>query len=421
MDKKKSFALGWSMLGHSALMYFIAAAFAADGLNIVIPSFETAYALTRKDMNLAAAGGAWLSVIAAFLFAWLVMKKGPKKVTIASLLIMGAVVVAFGNVTTIAGFAVCLFAISFLVNGIGWTTTNTLVSNWFVKKRGIAFGISTMGLPLATAAFVPIANILIQRYGIPKAFLVMGIGVLILAPVTFFWVKDTPEEAGLTPDNADMSPEEVSRMRAEMASHESQWPIGKLLRNREAWLISIGYGLLFVVTVGIVTQLVPRLTDLGYSTNQAVLYLSLAAYIGIPGSYIWGWLDQKFGIRIASIIYCVWYMLATILLLVGSSGPLTFVTIFITGIALGGIGNLYPSMVAYTFGRHEFASVNRMINVIVSSIRPLGFAVMGIAYGATNSYDAGYMILIGVAVVTILLISMVKKTYNPDLKIGGIS
>jgi len=417
VHRKKTFTYGWSMTVHSALMYFISAALAADGLNIIIPSFEAAYGFTRGQMNIATAVGGWLSVISAFLFAWLVMKKGPKKVTMVSLLLMGIVVVAFGKITTIVGFSLCIFTVTFLVNGIGWTTTNTLISNWFIKKRGIAFGIATMGLPLATAVFVPIANALIQNYGIPQAFLIIGITVIIMVPITFFWIKDTPEEAGLTPDNADLSPEEVTRLRAEMADHHSIWTISTLLRNREAWLISLGYGLLFLVTVGIVTQLVPRLMDRGFTTDQAVGFLSAAAVIGIPGSYLWGWLDQRLGIRTASIMYCAWYMIATILLLISTSGFMTAVTVFFTGIALGGIGNLYPSMVAYTFGRHEFASVNRMINVIVSIIRPLGFALMGIAYDATNSYDAGYMVLIGVAVVATLLLSFVKKTYNPDLKL----
>jgi sugar phosphate permease len=405
---------------HSALMYLIAAALAADGLNIIIIAFESAYGFTRGQMNIAAAAGTWLSVVAAFFFAWIVMKKGPKKVTMVSLVLMGVAVILFGRITTILGFFLGIFAFAVLVNGIGWTTTNTLVSNWFIRKRGLAFGISTMGLPLATAAFVPVVNFLITRYGISRAFLFTGVAILLLAPVTFFWIKDTPEEAGLTPDGADMSPEEIERLRAEMAHHQSQWTIPKLLKNREAWLISLGFGLLFIVTVGIVTQLVPRLTDRGFSQDAAVAFLSAAAVIGIPGSFVWGWIDQKLGVRSAAIIYCGWYMLATVLLLIASNGLMTVVTVFFTGIALGGIGNLYPSMVAYVFGRQEFASVNRMINVVVSCLRPLGFAVMGIAYDATHSYDAGYIVLIGVCAVAIVLLSMVRKNYNPDLEITAV-
>lgn len=415
MKKSKGFALGWSMTVHSALMYLIAAALAADGLNIIIIAFESAYGFTRGQMNLAAAAGTWLSVVAAFFFAWVVMKKGPKKVTIVSLLIMAVAVILFGRITTITGFFLGIFAFAVLVNGIGWTTTNTLVSNWFIRKRGLAFGISTMGLPLATAAFVPAVNLLINHYGISRAFFFIGVAVLLLAPVTFFWIRDTPEEAGLTPDGVDMSAEEVARLRAEVTDHSSQWTIPKLLKNREAWLISLGYGLLFIVTVGIVTQLVPRLTDRGFSQDAAVAFLSAAAVIGIPGSFVWGWIDQKLGVRNASIIYCGWYMIATVLLLIATSGVMTAVTVFFTGVALGGIGNLYPSMVAYVFGRHEFASVNRVINVVVSCLRPLGFAVMGIAYDTTHSYDAGYIVLIGISAVAIVLLSMVRKNYNPDL------
>lgn len=405
--------MGWSMTIHSAMMYFITAALVADGMNIIIPSFEAAHGLTRGQMNISAAIGGWAGVISAFFYAWLVMKKGPKRITIISLFLIGIMVIAMGQISTIIGFTICIIAMNFLSNGIGWTTTNTLVSNWFIKKRGIAFGIATMGLPLATAIFVPIANVLVQRYGISNAFMYMGVAVIVMAPVTFFWVRDTPEEVGLTPDNADMSAEAVARLRAEMAETKSAWTIGRLLKNREAWLISLGYGLLFLVTVGIVSQLVPRLMDKGYTMDKAVGFLAMAAFIGIPGSYIWGWLDEKIGVRRASVCYCGWYLVAIFMLLVDGGNTIMIAAVFFVGIALGGIGNLYPSMVAYTFGRHEFASVNRMINVLVSLIRPLGFVVMGAAYDATHSYDTGYKVLIGVAVVTLVLIALIKNNYNP--------
>ena len=416
--KSKYFALGWSMTIHSALMYFMTAGLVADGLNVVIPSYEAAYGITRGQMNMAAAAAGWIGIIGVFIFAGIVMKKGPKSVTIVSLILAGITVIIFGQMKTITGFALCLIAIRFVVSGIGFTTTNTLVSNWFIKKRGIAFGIATIGLPLATAIYVPIASILIQRFSIGTAFLIIGIVIIAMAPITYFWIKNTPEEAGLSPDNADLSDEEIARLKAEVESPASDWTVAKLLKNKEVWLISLSYGFLFVVTIGIVTQLVPRMMDQGYEMNKAVGYLSAAAVIGIIGSYLWGWLDQKFSVRSASVVYCIWYIIAIGLLLTGGKST-TFLAIFFVGIALGGIGNLSPSMVAYTFGRSEFASVSRIIGVIVGIVSPLGFAIMGISYDKTQSYDTGYMVLIGFAVVAAVLIFLVRKNYNPDLEVIG--
>jgi MFS family permease len=156
--------------------------------------------------------------------------------------------------------------------------------------------------------------------------------------------------------------------------------------------------------------------DQGYEMNKAVGYLSAAAVIGIVGSYLWGWLDQKFSVRSASIVYCIWYIIAIILLLTGGKST-TFLAVFFVGIALGGIGNLAPSMVAYTFGRSEFASVNRVIAVIMAIVMPLAFAIMGISYEKTQSYDAAYKVLIGIAIVSAILIFFTRKNYNPDLDI----
>jgi hypothetical protein len=47
------------------------------------------------------------------------------------------------------------------------------------------------------------------------------------------------------------------------------------------------------------------------------------------------------------------------------------------------------------------------------------FALMGIAYDLTGSYDAGYIVLVGVAAVTVFIFSQVKKTCNPDLDLSA--
>ena len=44
---------------------------------------------------------------------------------------------------------------------------------------------------------------------------------------------------------------------------------------------------------------------------------------------------------------------------------------------------------------------------------------MGISYDKTQSYDTGYMVLIGFAVVAAVLIFLVRKNYNPDLEVIG--
>jgi hypothetical protein len=38
-----------------------------------------------------------------------------------------------------------------------------------------------------------------------------------------------------------------------------------------------------------------------------------------------------------------------------------------------------------------------------------------LTYGLTKSYDVGYIILIVIAAIALVLISMVRRTYNPEV------
>ena len=402
---KRSFAYGWSMVLYSGLMYFFYAGLTTDGLNIFVQSFAEMHGWDSTVLLSLSSLGGWIGIIGSIFFAQVVVKKGSRYVSVLSLLCTGIVTIAYGRVNTMFGYAVCVMLIYFFANGFANVAANTLITSWFPKKKGIAFGWATMGMPLATALFVPIVAILFSTVGIPNAFLTLGIAIIVIAIISIYWVKDNPEMIGLAPDGDDESMEEIETSREEILSYDSEWTYGRLIRDKTVWLISISYGLLFLVTVGIVSQLVPRLMSMDYTLNDAIKMLSLAAVVGIFGSYMWGLLDQKLGTKKASMVYAVWYISALVLLIVSTkSFAFTLISIVMVGIGIGGIGNLQPSMVTQVFGRLDYAAASRVIIPIVGAIRVGAFAVIGIALKLTGSFEGGYVVLIVFDIIALLLI-----------------
>lgn len=405
---KRSFAYGWSMVVYSAIMYFFYAGLTTDGLNIFVQSFAEMHNWDSAVLLSLSSLGGWIGIIGSIFFAQVVVKKGSRYVAVVSLFLTGVVTIAYGRVDSMFGYALCVVLIYFFANGFANVSANTLITSWFPRKKGIAFGWATMGMPLATALFVPIVAILFSSVGIPNAFLILGIFIMITAVVSIFWVKDSPELVGLAPDGDDTSIEEIEAVRDEMLSYESAWTYGRLIRDKTTWLISLAYGLLFLVTVGIVSQLVPRLMSLGFELNDAIKMLSLAAVVGILGSYLWGLLDHKLGTKKASMVYAVWYITALLLLIVSTqSFTLTLIAIIMVGIGIGGIGNLQPSMVTQVFGRLDYAAASRVIIPIVGAIRVGAFAVIGIALKITGSFEGGYIVLIIFDIIALLLVFMI--------------
>ena len=117
-----------------------------------------------------------------------------------------------------------------------------------------------------------------------------------------------------------------------------------------------------MTTIGLVSNFVPRLIMVGVSQQFAVSMLTIAAVVGIVGSYFWGWLDQKFSTRTASIIYGVWYLIALLLMIFhNGSMVMTGLVVIFVGCGIGGIGNLIPSMIGTCFGRFGFIKANQSI------------------------------------------------------------
>nr|WP_320133890.1 MFS transporter [uncultured Holophaga sp.] len=399
---------GWVMILFSLLMYFAYAGWVADGLNIFTSAFAGRNGWdVAKLLSLVAPGGL-MGVVGAGFFGEVVVKKGPRFVLTLSLVCMAGAVLWFGRITSLWEFTVSFMVINFFASGFGFIAPGTLMNNWFPRKKGMALAIATSGFPLATALFVPLIALMFNRMGIAPATATWGVIFLLAAALGFVIVKDNPEQIGHYPDN---DPSEDRASLDELENYKSPFTVKRLLKDRDMWLISFGWGCLWLVTMGIVVQLVPRLMSLGYTQARAIAFLSTAAVCAIPGGLLWGWLDQRFSTKVASFVYGVLYILTLFMLIFQTrSMAATFVTVVFVGIGLGGIKNLLTSMVSTVYGRFDFGAAYRLVVPISLIVRTLCFPIMGIALLAFKSLSGAYAMFIVVDVIALILISLTRGT-----------
>lgn len=205
-----------------------------------------------------------------------------------------------------------------------------------------------------------------------------------------------------------MSKEEIAESKKQMESYKSKLTMGVMLKDKRAWAIGLGLGLMWMTTVRIVSRLIPRLMFMGYAENTALTMLTVAAICGIFGSYCWGWLDQKLGTRKTSVIYGVWYIIALILLIVENNAAMV-AAVVIAGIGIGGIGNLVPSMIGTVYGRKDYLMANKVIMPLCAIIRSCAFVLMSAIMGATGSYTIAYSVFIGACVIGIIFVWLIGK------------
>ena len=410
-DSKFS-GMGWSMIIYSLLVYFFFALIGTDGQNLFPNAFAGVYGHNPAVLLGYATPAGIVGIIGGFIFAGLLMKNSTKKISAFILIITGVAVIVWSYCASIALYIILLMVIMFFSSALSFVAP-TLMADWFPRKKGVALGWATIGAPLSSSLGVLGFSTLLTKFGFHTAFLVLGIVVIVFGIVTFFWVKDTPESAGHLPDNMD--PEVGDRLLKEagqeVVNDDPNITAKKVLSMPNTWLIIIGYGFLWMVTTGVVSQLIPRMMSVGFEQPQALMFLTVSSLIAIPGSYFWGWLDGKIGTKLASVIYSVSYIVALIILILASNQAigLIWVGCIFIGLGLGGILNLIPSMTVTVFGKEGFKQANSIITSVASLIRVLAFLLMSICLQASGgSYTLPYLVFIAVDIIGAILLFLIK-------------
>ncbi|MCC8123691.1 MAG: MFS transporter [Oscillospiraceae bacterium] len=409
---------GWSMIIYCALIYYFAAGMSTDGLNIYPEAFAAFRGWDANTISAFATIGGLTAIPGTIVFSILAEKRGTRFTAALGLILTGLSTVVFALASSWPVFAVASILVQFFAGSILLSVVpNTLMNVWFPTKKGLALGWASMGMPLCTATFVALVAALIGVVGPATTYMIVAVILVVFGLLSLFWVKDSPEAVGCAPDNIQMTPEEIAKSKQAFEA-KTAMTVRTVMRDKRAWAIGIGLGLMWMTTVGIVSRLVPRLVSIGYAQTTALSMLTAAALCGIFGSYCWGWLDQKFGTRKTGIIYGFWYILALILLMVGQNHIVTMIAIVIVGIGIGGIGNLVPSMIGTVYGRKDYLVANRLIMPLCTIVRSCAFALMSFAISVTNGYTGAYAIFIVACIAGILVVWSIGKSGDKPVEVA---
>ena len=399
---------GWLMIVISGLCYFFFAGMINDGLNIIVANFSAEHGVDYNACLASATPAAWFGIIGVAFWTVVVQKLGTRKVGAISL-VLGAVSYAlYGVVSTVTGFFVVTALVNFMAYGFCNTAAQVMIAHWFPTRKGLALGWATMGTNLSSAVFVPLLMVLVGMGGVNGSFFAVGVLVLITAVIYGLLVRDTPEEYGSTPDNGALTEEEIQANLKEIAEYKSPWTVGKLLTNKQVWLTSLAYGVYILVTVALISQLIPRLTAGGWTQEKATGMMTVAAVLGLLGSYVTGWMDQKIGTKKTSVIYGIWYLAAVLSCCLPASDLSMYLSVFLIGIGIGGIGNLFPSMVGNLFNRHDFARALGVMNVITLILRSFAFSILAFGLENLGGFSGAYAIVAVINVVGIVCCCLIK-------------
>ena len=399
---------GWTVIGFEIVMLFFMTGITVDGLNTIVPMMAAFHGWNQDVLLSISTPASIIALFACVLWAAFIEKAGLKKTTIITMVLAGISMIAYGNAVNIAMYAVALVCIVTFINAFACNCGFAICANWFPTKKGIVMGITTIGMNLASALINWILTGLSGRFQISGALSILGIAIIVLAVLIGLLVKGTPEEAGCYPDN---DPEIAAIIKAEEEGVKEMEKVSYAgaLKNKYVWIFGLGAGCFGLATVGIMSQLVGYfMAARGYELTGALSMLTIAAVIGMIGSWAWGIVDQKLGTQKACLLFGIWYFVG-IAFLIAPPTPCMYIGLFMLGGAIGGNGNFLPSLAAQAFGRKDFNVSYACMNMINGIIRSCSFFVLAVLRSMTSGYTVPYMVFAVIAVIGGILIVAVKE------------
>ncbi|MEZ4332145.1 MAG: MFS transporter [Myxococcota bacterium] len=335
-----------------------------------------------------------------------------------ALMISGVVSLAAGlmlfSQTSAFWQAVLLFMLPIAIGAhlFGPLAASTLVARWFVRQRGTALGVTSLGAAAGGAAFPPLATALIEALGWRGAIGTLGAGLLLVIPALAWFVIARPEDVGETPDGDAPSlgpattpvPAEGTTADGRGAADPATAPMPEvvpppppqplstrsLVRDPRLWAITVTIGAGYVPVSVLLVHLVPFATDLGFSPERAASLLTGYAIASAFGRVLFGWLADRMDPRIVVWLNFGWFSLAWLGLLVEPSYPLLLATALAAGISVGGITPLWAVLTGAVYGRDAFGRAMGLTNMLMVPFSVAGAPIAAHVFDRTGSYRAGF-------------------------------
>lgn len=275
-----------------------------------------------------------------------------------------------------------------------------MVTNWFVKKRGLAMSIAMAGIGLGGTIFSPLLTILLNNYGWRKTYVIMALIILVVAlPTSLFILKKRPEDMGLKPYGADE--QQTAAKRVQKVIPSVTLSVKDSRKHLFFWLLLVGMLANGLINTGSLGHFPPAMEELHGAALQATI-ISMYSMIGIGGKLLLGWLNDKFGIVVSTGFGCAMFGLSFIFMLMGENVNMLYMMAIVFGLG-NGIGTVMPPLITSdVFGAEKYGEAYGIANSVTQIGLSFGSLMVAGMYDMNQSYQSAWILLLVLTAVTFI-------------------
>jgi MFS family permease len=354
-----------SITGISALLLYTNGQFVAG--------LTRDFGLTRVQFGLGVLLATMAIAAANPLVGWAVDRVGAKRLSIAGLLMLAGGFAALGGlVHSVSGYFLFQTLLGFCGAASGPIAYTKIVGAAFHERRGMALGITMMGIGLSGALVPPVLARIIEAHGWRGGYFALAVVPLAGALLT-----------GLILPRAVRAPGAAVSASAGVS--------GEWWRTPVFWTMAAAFAAMSLAFAGLLPHFVPMLGDNGLDPVTAGKVAGRIGLAVIASRLVIGWLlDRVFAPRIA-IGICLIAAAGSAAFLLQGVGAASLMAVTM-GIALGAELDLMGFLVARYFGLAQFGRIYGWLYgafVFASGLGPLW---VGWVHDASGNYTPALLV-----------------------------
>jgi MFS family permease len=349
--------------------------------SLFVMPLQAAFGWSRGEIAFAY-NAALVTALAAPFVGRAVDRFGPRRIMIVGMTVTAAL---YMGLAAMNGSLFLFYALQVLASVIGLSasglTCSRVVSEAFVRSRGLSLAVARSGLSLASAALPTLLFAVIAGYGWCAGYLMQAALVLVIAlPAVFLWIgrKETPPAGGHRP----------RQPHAPVA-----W--ANVLRNRRVWILCLGAGLGYAPANAIMSQLLPMLVSKEIEASTAAGFVGVAGVASFFGAIVTGSLVDRFWAPGIAFMFACGSAAGTAILALNPalSGSAATLAVLLVGLGLGAEIDVVAYMVARYFGLRSFSTIYGLTVFFIALSSALGASFLGFAFDRFGGYDGALLVI----------------------------
>ena len=423
---------GWVIVGVSFLIGVTEAGVFQNILSIFLKPMAQDFGWSRTAVTGAIAVGSICGGLVSPFVGPILDRYGPRMVAFWGIVFFSMGLSALMFVRHIWQLYLFFGVVRMIAVGVLSLVVTVSVSNWFVRRRGRALGITWIGERVGSALLPVMIQFLILSYGWRMAWGALGVVVFLMSGIpALLFLRRRPEDMGLLPDGAapapakkkpddPFNPEDRTKAVADEEA-EPVWTRVQATKTKAFWTLTLITCLIPFLQAGINFHIYPFLTDQGLSQKTAVWVLSTIAVFGALGSAPWGMLADKVGIQKllainvfgSGVIFLLLFWTVGLKLTDGFGTGIVFVLAALHGILHGGRNTVVSVIWGVFFGRTALGSIYGFSIPFRAAANACGPIFAAICFDLFGSYAFPFYVFVTIYFISGVISIRMKPPERP--------